>query len=72
VRTCDFCFEYTGAPSCKKINDYSQCGGEGNTCPPELNGKCVDGPWKGYCCPAGQTCQRNNQYFWICKAAVPQ
>jgi hypothetical protein len=26
----------------------------------------------GYCCPAGQTCQRNNQYFWICKAAVPQ
>eukprot|EP00775_Hariotina_reticulata_P012172 gene12172-12310_t len=62
----------TGLPSCKKVADYTQCGGEGSTCPAELNGKCIDGPWQGYCCPAGQTCQKNNQYFWICKAAVPQ
>jgi hypothetical protein len=41
------CIFGSGAPSCKKINDYSQCGGEGNACPPELGGKCIDGPWKG-------------------------
>lgn len=41
------CLRCPGAPACKKINDYSQCGGEGNTCPTELGGKCIDGPWKG-------------------------
>lgn len=39
-----------GAPACKKINDYNQCGGEGQTCPAELNGKCIDGPWQGESC----------------------
>jgi hypothetical protein len=54
------------------MQDYTQCGGAGDTCPSELHGTCVDGAWKGYCCPAGQTCQRRNQWFWICTAAVPQ
>lgn len=55
-----------GMPACKKVSDYSQCGG--------LNGAggSADGLWPGYCCPAGQACQKNNQFFWICKSAVPQ
>ncbi|WIA40308.1 hypothetical protein OEZ86_013679 [Tetradesmus obliquus] len=56
----------TGVPACKKVPDYTQCGGLGDS-----RGN-TDGLWPGYCCPAGQVCQPNNQYFWICKAAVPQ
>lgn len=60
-----------GAPDCVKIADYSQCGGEGQTCPPDLAGRCTDAPWPGRCCPAGQVCERKGQFYWGCVSAVP-
>jgi hypothetical protein len=61
----------TAPNTCKRVEDFTQCGGMGDTCPSEYGGSCIDGPWKNHCCPRGQTCQKRNQWFWICTAAVP-
>ncbi|KAI8473823.1 MAG: Six-hairpin glycosidase-like protein [Monoraphidium minutum] len=57
---------------CKKVADYSFCGGVGDMCPPEMAGACKDAAWPDHCCAAGQMCVRKNQYAWMCVGAVPQ
>ncbi|KAK9811457.1 hypothetical protein WJX72_004232 [[Myrmecia] bisecta] len=40
------------------------CGGRGSTCA-EV-GQCVDALWNGACCPAGFSCERQNEWYWQC------
>lgn len=65
------CSSVTKKPA-KRLPDYSLCGGEGNACPADLKGKCVDAPWPGYACAPGQRCERRNHYAHVCVGAVPQ
>lgn len=55
----------------KRVEDFTACGGLGDLCPPEFNGKCKDAAWEGYTCNPGLVCRRRNQYFWLCETAVP-
>ena len=42
---------------------YNQCGGSGGSC----SSQCVNGPWAGYSCVSGSTCNEINQYYYQCQ-----
>ncbi len=46
---------------------YDQCGGEGGSC--KQAGACVDAPYPGKACPAGASCQKQNNWYYQCLPA---
>jgi hypothetical protein len=47
-----------------ELKPYGQCGGRTAKC-------AVDTICPGFCCSNGYSCQRDNEWYWQCKPAVP-
>lgn len=50
------------------IPKYGQCGGAGGVC--SRYSACADAAFAGYTCDGGQSCQRQQMYFWQCLPPV--
>lgn len=48
-------------------SSFGQCGGL--TCPDGSGSHCSDAAYK--CCPSGNSCQRQNQWYWQCLPGSP-
>jgi hypothetical protein len=47
---------------------WEQCGGEGGNC--KQAGACADAPFPGKACPAGASCQKQNNWYYQCLPAT--
>jgi hypothetical protein len=54
-------------PAVGDLKLWDQCGGEGGNC--KQAGACVDGPYPGKACPAGASCQKQNNWYYQCLPA---
>jgi hypothetical protein len=55
--------------TCKvQLKNWDQCGGKSGC----KGATCTSAPWKGYCCPQGSKCVKNDDYYSNCQPPAGQ
>jgi hypothetical protein len=51
-----------------QLKNWDQCGGKSGC----KGATCTVAPWKGYCCPQGSKCVKNDDYYSNCQPPAGQ